>query len=273
MPNGMADKPLPVLFLSHGSPMLPFEEIPARHFMAGLGSRLPRPKAILCVSAHWETATPTVSTAGAPETIHDFHGFPEALYRLTYKAPGAPDLARRAVALLKAAGLPAGIDPARGLDHGAWNPLLLIYPQADIPVTQLSIQHPAGPGHHVAMGRALRPLRQEGVLILASGGAVHNLRQFGVDREKPAAWATRFDDWLADRVAAQDVAGLIEYRRLKPEGMQAHPRDEHFLPFFVALGAGEGEKGRPIHRSFAHGSLSMASYVWGDLAPDQARAA
>ena len=269
----MTDKALPVLFLSHGSPMLPFEEIPARDFMAGLGARLPRPQAILCISAHWETPAPAISAARNPETIHDFYGFPEALYRLAYKAPGAPALADRTKALLNAAGLPATTDPSRGLDHGAWNPLLLIYPQADIPVTQLSIQHPAGPGHHFAVGRALKPLRKEGILILASGGAVHNLRQFQIDREKPAAWATSFDDWLADRIAAQDAASLIEYRRLKPEGLQAHPRDEHFLPLFVALGAGEGEAGRPIHRSFAHGSLSMASYAWGDLAPERARAA
>lgn len=264
---------LPVLFVSHGSPMLPFEDIAARGFMAGLGARLPRPSAILCVSAHWETPAPAVSGAARPETIHDFYGFPEALYRLQYPAPGAPDLARRVQGLLGAASMPAMIDEGQGLDHGAWNPLMLIYPKADIPVTQLSIQHQAGPGHHFAMGRALKPLRAEGVLVLASGGAVHNLGQFHVDRQRPADWAVAFDDWLAGRIAAGDAASLIEYRRLKPEGKLAHPRDEHFLPLFVALGAGGGDTGRPLHRSFAHGSISMAAYGWGEIAPDQARAA
>jgi 4,5-DOPA dioxygenase extradiol len=264
---------LPSLFLSHGSPTLPFEDIAARGFMAGLGARLPRPEAILCISAHWETPVPAVSGAERPETIHDFYGFPEALYRLQYPAPGAPKLAERVCALLGAAGMPATIDETRGLDHGAWNPLMLIYPRADVPVAQLSIQHQAGPGHHLAIGRALKPLRAEGVLVLASGGAVHNLRQFHVDRERPADWAVAFDEWLADRIAAGDAASLIEYRRLKPEGKLAHPRDEHFLPLFVAMGAGEGDTGRPLHRSFAHGSLSMAAYGWGEIAPDQARAA
>jgi 4,5-DOPA dioxygenase extradiol len=238
------------------------EDIPARHFMAALGRQLPRPKAILCISAHWETAAPMVSAAATPETIHDFHGFPDALYRLRYPAPGAPALAERVVGLLGGAGISGGIDAARGLDHGAWNPLLLIYPGADIPVTQLSIQSSLDPAHHAAVGRALRPLRDEGVMILASGGAVHNLRQFHVDRQTPAPWAVSFDEWLAERIAAGEEDALIGYRETQPEARLAHPRDEHFLPLFVALGAGGG-KGRPLHRSFAHGSLSMAAFAWG----------
>jgi 4,5-DOPA dioxygenase extradiol len=256
----------PALFISHGAPTLVFEDIPARHFIAGLGARLARPKAILCISAHWETETPMVSGATAPETIHDFYGFPDALYRLGYPAPGAPALAERVAALLKDAGFQAGIDPGRGLDHGAWNPLLLIYPKADLPVAQLSIQPQRDPAHHLAVGRALQPLRDEGVLILASGGAVHNLRQFAVDRERPAVWAASFDEWLADRIAAGDADALVNYRETRPDGRLAHPRDEHFLPLFVALGAGGAGPGQALHRSFAHGSLSMASYGWGDLA-------
>lgn len=252
---------LPALFLSHGSPMLVFEDIPARHFIAGLGRQLERPKAILCISAHWETDRPAASAAVAPQTIHDFYGFPDELYRLRYPAPGAPALARRVVDLLGEAGIDGAIDADRGLDHGAWNPLLLIYPEADVPVTQLSIQASLDPAHHARIGRALRPLRRDGVLILASGGAVHNLRQFQVDREAPAPWAVSFDDWLADRVAAGDEAALVDYRATRPDGRMAHPRDEHFMPLFVALGAGGG-KGRALHRSFAHGSLSMAAFAW-----------
>ncbi len=230
--------------------------------MAGLGEQLSRPEAILCVSAHWETDRPMVSAAIAPDTIHDFHGFPEALYRLRYPAAGAPALARRVAELLDRDGLGCTVDADRGLDHGAWNPLLLVYPRADVPVTQLSIQQNLDPAHHAAVGRALRPLRREGVLILASGGAVHNLRQFHVDRERPAPWAVSFDDWLAERVAAGDEHALVSYRETRPEALLAHPRAEHFMPLFVALGAGGGN-GRALHRSFAHGSLSMAAFAWG----------
>ncbi|MGE0118456.1 MAG: class III extradiol ring-cleavage dioxygenase [Dongiaceae bacterium] len=252
---------IPSVFVSHGAPTLVMEDIPARHFMAILGEQLPRPKSILCISAHWETTMPTVSAAVAPETIHDFYGFPDSLYRLRYPAPGAPALAERVAGLLGGAGIGGGIDAARGLDHGAWNPLLLIYPDADIAVTQLSIQSSLDPAHHAAVGRALRPLRDEGVLILASGGAVHNLRQFHVDREMPAPWAVSFDDWLADRIVAGDESALVDYRETRSEARLAHPRDEHFMPLFVALGAGGG-KGRALHRSFAHGSLSMAAFAW-----------
>ncbi len=249
---------LPTVFISHGAPTLVFEDIPARHFIAGLGNSLPRPKAILCVSAHWETEGPAVSGASRPETVHDFYGFPEALYRLRYPAPGSPALARRVAELVEG----AEIDPGQGLDHGAWNPLLLAYPNADIPVAQLSVQVASGPAWHVELGRKLTPLREEGVLILASGGAVHNLRQFHVDNTRPADWAIAFDKWLAESIEAGDAESLVDYRRLRPEGKLAHPRDEHFLPLFVALGAGGG-KGRALHRSFAHGSLSMASFAWG----------
>jgi len=258
----MTAQPLPALFLSHGSPMLVFEDIPARHFMAELAGTIERPQAILCISAHWETERPTVSAATTPETIHDFYGFPDELYRLRYPAPGAPALARRVVALLDAAGIGAAVDPGRGLDHGAWNPLLLLYPKADVPVAQLSIQAHLDPAHHARLGRALQPLRREGVLVLASGGAVHNLRQFHVDREQPAPWAVSFEAWLADRITAGDGEALVTYRQRRPDGRLAHPRDEHLLPLFVALGAGGGAAGRALHRSFAHGSLSMAAFAW-----------
>lgn len=252
---------IPPVFVSHGAPTLVLEDHPARHFLARLGDELARPTAILCVSAHWETAEPTVSTAERPATTHDFYGFPEPLYRLGYPAPGAPDLARRAAGLLRAAGFACHEDTARGLDHGAWSPLLLIYPEADIPVTQLSIQPGLGPEHHLAVGRALGSLADDGVLILASGGAVHNLGQFRVDRRDPAAWAVAFEEWLTDRLAAGDAAALAGYAD-RAEGAKAHPTDDHVLPLFVALGAGgEGACGRALHRSFAHGSLAMSAYA------------
>lgn len=163
------------LFLSHGAPTLPFEDVAARDFLKGLPAALPRPRAILVVSAHWETRVPTVNVVERNRTIHDFAGFPEALYQLTYPAPGDPQLADRIVDLLAEAGLPSATDTARGLDHGAWVPLMLAWPDADIPVVQLSVQSQLGPGHHLEVGRAIAPLAEEGVLIVASGSFTHDL--------------------------------------------------------------------------------------------------
>jgi 4,5-DOPA dioxygenase extradiol len=223
---------------------------------------LPRPKAILAVSAHWETDSPRAATTAQPETIHDFHGFPEELYSLRYPAPGAPELALRAVELLSAAGFSAAADAKRGLDHGAWAPLLLAYPEADVPVAQLSIQPSLGPAHHLAMGRALAPLRGEGVLVFGSGGATHNLSEVAWGRHgDPLAWARAFDDWLAETISAGDAVALPDWRARAPHAARAHPRDEHLLPLLVTFGAaGDGGRGARLHTSFVHGSLSMAAF-------------
>lgn len=259
---------MPVLFLSHGSPTLPFDNVPARDFLLRLGGRLPVPRAILCISAHWEAAVPSVTASEAPATIHDFHGFPKALYELRYDAPGDPALARRIAGLIEAGGYQAALDSARGLDHGAWNPLMLMYPQSGIPVLQLSLIHRGKTSQHVALGRLLAPLRAEGVLIVASGGAVHNLR--AVEWRHGAAapdWAAAFDRWLKDRIESGDFTALEDYRRQAPDAAVAHPSEDHLMPLFVALGAAAGgqpnAKGAPIHGSFTFGSLSMASYAWG----------
>jgi 4,5-DOPA dioxygenase extradiol len=244
--------------------MLPFEDIEARRFMIDLGSKLPRPKAILCISAHWDAVQPSLTAGSKLDTIHDFSGFPKELYQLTYPAAGSPQLAAHVADLFEAAGLPARLDSERGLDHGAWNPLLLLYPDCDIPVVQLSLLSRGSTADHVALGRVLAPLRDEGVLILASGGAVHNLRAIGWDGEPAPSWAKEFDDWLHDHLLAGDVAGLIDYRSQSRSGAMAHPSEDHLLPLYVALGAASGSdaKARAIHRSFAHGSLSMAAYEW-----------
>ncbi|HLI11316.1 MAG TPA: class III extradiol ring-cleavage dioxygenase [Alphaproteobacteria bacterium] len=257
---------LPSVFVSHGAPTLAFDDVPARHFLQGLGAALGKPRAILCASAHWETAEPMVSTAPQPETIHDFVGFPAPLYRLRYPAPGDPDLAARAAALIESAGMRCAADPRRGLDHGAWVPLLLMYPTAEIPVVQLSVQVARSPAHHLALGRALAPLRREGVLVLGSGGATHNLGEFRGQAEDapPPEHVRRFDAWLAAAAEAGDEAALIDYRRAAPEALRIHPRAEHFLPFFVAFGAGgPGVKGRRLHASFTYGVLSMAAFAFG----------
>jgi 4,5-DOPA dioxygenase extradiol len=254
---------MPALFLSHGAPTLPLEDSPARHFIAALAADVPRPESILAISAHWETQRPAVSTAERPETIHDFNGFPEALYRLRYPAPGAPQLARRVAQLLGEHGMHTDIDPSRGLDHGAWTPLLLMYPQADIPVTQLSIQPHLGAAYHWRLGEALRPLRDEGVLILASGSATHNLREFrGNDRsDKPTAWALEFGEWLASTLEHGRTEDLLSYRDTAPQAVRNHPTDEHLLPVFVAAGAGTpGAAVRRIHTSYAYGVIGMDAY-------------
>ena len=275
---------LPTLFLSHGAPTLPLEPGSAKDDFAALGRELRRPEAVLCVSAHWETAAPAVSGAQRPETIHDFHGFPAELYEIQYPAPGAPELAGRVALLLGEAGFEASVDEGRGLDHGAWVPMRLMYPDADVKVAQLSLQTNLGPAHHLALGRALAPLRAEGVLILASGSATHNLRDFGAhEYDSPAPPAVlEFEAWLKRAVAEGDVGTLLDYRALAPHAALNHPSDEHLLPLFVAVGAanqqvalgaatptdhdpetGNGRiPGRLVHASHTWGILSMASFAW-----------
>jgi len=253
----------PALFLSHGSPTLPLERSAAVDFLRQLGPMLGRPESILMVSAHWDTDRPAVSTAEKPETIYDFYGFPPELYRLRYPAPGAPKLAKRAAALLEAGGLRTDFDPGRGLDHGAWTSLILMYPKADIPVTQLSIQSQFGPGHHVRLGEALRPLRDEGVLIIASGGATHNLRELSRQRGNPVPqpWTAEFNEWLADAVKAGRMDDLVGYRERAPHAVRNHPTDEHLIPLFVALGAGDpGGTTQRLHSSIESGVISMDAY-------------
>lgn len=259
----MTDRPFPSVFVSHGAPTIAAGEAPVTAFLKGLGESLGLPNAVLCVSAHWETDAPSVLGAAEPETIHDFYGFPEPLYRLRYPAPGAPDLARRVVKLLADHDIPCAVSAGRGLDHGAWIPLMLMYPKANVQVTQLSIQPDGGPAAHLALGRALAPLRRDGVVVLASGGAVHNLRHFRPGSPEVPDWARRFDDWLAEAVAAGDGEALVNYRTRHADGAMAHPRDEHYLPLLVALGAGgEAAKGRTLHRGFMDGGLSMAGFAF-----------
>lgn len=249
----------PVLFISHGAPTLAIRPSPARAFLQDLGRQLERPRAILVLSAHWETATPTASVSEAPETIHDFGGFERELYELRYPAPGAPDLARDVIDRLGAAGYQAQ-GRERGLDHGAWVPLSLMFPDADVPVAQLSIQPNQGPAHHLALGRALTPLRDRGVLLLASGSFTHDVRG-ALSREHDAgtpAWVSDFADWMHQRIADHDLDALLDYRRRAPHAVENHPTEEHLLPLFAALGAlSEDERPTALHRSHTYGVLAM----------------
>jgi 4,5-DOPA dioxygenase extradiol len=259
----------PSLFLSHGSPMLPLLPVPASEFLAGLGTAVTslygRPKAILVASAHWDTQRSTVNAVAVNATIHDFSGFPRPLYDLRYHAPGAPMLAERVGDLLDAAGMACRIDHQRGLDHGAWCPLILAWPEADIPVLQLSVQSALGTAHHARLGAALRPLRGEGVLVIGSGSWTHDLRRFrgqAIDApETPDV--TAFSDWMDQAVMQGRRADLLAYRDQAPFATQQHPTEEHLLPLYVALGAGsEAMQAQRLHSSSTYGMLRMDAYAF-----------
>ena len=235
---------------------MPFDQVPARDFLRGLGQALGRPKAILAVSAHWDTEAPETSAPPANDTIHDFGGFPRQLYELEYPAPSDGLLAREISAML--AGFGARTDNLRGLDHGAWVPLMLMYPQGDIPVVQLSVQSGKGAAHHVALGRELAPLREENVLVLGSGGFVHNLSRIAPMGSPEPQWSKDFSDWMHDRLMARDDEALADYRARAPQAALAHPSEEHLMPLFVAYGA--GGKTERLHSSATFGSLRMDAY-------------
>jgi 4,5-DOPA dioxygenase extradiol len=230
---------LPVLFLSHGSPLQALEPSAAGTAWRALAASLPRPRAIVMVSAHWESALPLVSSNSRSETIHDFAGFPAPLYALRYAPPPEAELAARVAALLRTVGVPAAIDDRRGLDHGAWVPLRWMYPDVDIPVVQLSVQPARTTAQHFAVGAALRALPAEDALVIASGHVTHNLRDAFARAASPAprGYAQEFSAWLHDRLLAGDIAALLEYRTRAPHATRAHPTEEHLLPLFVALGA------------------------------------
>jgi 4,5-DOPA dioxygenase extradiol len=262
----------PALFVSHGSPMMALTDSPARDFLRGLGQgqglgrELGRPSAILVASAHWETRVPTFNSVAVNATIHDFQGFPPALFAMRYEPAGAPEMARKAAALLAEAGLPNAVDLERGLDHGAWVPLSLMYPAADIPVLQVSIQSHLDPAHHLRLGRALAPLREAGVLIVGSGSFTHNLRLLrrdAVDGPQPAD-VVAFADWFDAAIAEGRMDDLLAYRARAPYAERQHPTDEHLLPLYVALGAGgAAPMTERLHSSAMYSSLRMDAYTFG----------
>ncbi len=232
---------------------------------ATLGRSLPRPRAVLVASAHWETSVPVFTGNPKPQTIHDFGGFPEELYRERYPAPGAPDVAAAAIALLKTADIAAGVDGSRGLDHGAWVPLKWMYPEHDVPIVQLSLQPELGTAHHLRLGHALAPLAGDGVLIIGSGHTTHNLRDWMSNprRHEPLRYAESFATWLKDRLAEHDTEAILAYRERAPDAVRAHPTEEHFLPLFVAWGAaGNDARAERVVNGFEAGALALDSYLF-----------
>jgi 4,5-DOPA dioxygenase extradiol len=261
----MTGSKLPTLFVSHGASTMAIEPISAREFLVGLGSRYSGVETALFVSAHWATGAPTINATERPDTIHDFSGFPGELYEINYMAPGAPDLAARISRRLDEAGIGCDVDTHRGLDHGAWVPAMVMFPKEEIPVAQLSIQDHLDPTAHLAVGRAIAGLRNENVLIIGSGGAVHPLGYGPFGPGVPTSdWAVQFNDWLRGAVEAGDAQELTDYRARAPYPQRAHPYPDHYMPLLVALGAaGDGAKGKVLHESWYWGNLGLASCEFG----------
>ncbi|MDB5982176.1 MAG: aromatic ring-opening dioxygenase [Pseudomonas sp.] len=253
----------PSLFISHGSPMLALEPGASGPALARLAAELPKPRAIVIVSAHWESQEILVNANPQPETWHDFGGFPAALFAVQYPAPGLPVLSAEVAELLNAAGLPARIDSKRPFDHGVWVPLSLMYPKADIPVVQVSLPSRLGPTLQTRIGHALASLREQGVLVIGSGSITHNLRELDwhAGPESVEPWALEFRDWIVDKLASNDESALHDYRRLAPHAVRNHPSDEHLLPLYFARGA--GGQFSIAHQGFTMGALGMDIYRFG----------
>ncbi len=253
----------PAVFVSHGAPTFALEPGELGPQLVRLAARFAAPAAVLAVSAHWQTRGVKVSTALQPDTIHDFGGFPKPLYQLQYPAPGAPELARAAVRLVAGAGFDSGVDVARGLDHGVWVPLRYLYPDASVPVFQVSMPLDLDPAAAVRLGAALAPLRRQGVLILGSGSLTHNLGDVRFDSAPASGYAVAFAAWIRERLRARDLPALIDYRRLAPHAARAHPTEEHLLPLLVALGASApDDEFTTMDGGITYGALSMDSYAW-----------
>jgi 4,5-DOPA dioxygenase extradiol len=259
---------LPSLFLSHGSPMLAIEDSATGRFLDRLGARLPRPRAIVVASAHFIHAQPTVTATLSPDTIHDFGGFPPALYDIHYPAKGAPALATDVAGRLAAAGFEARLDDRHGLDHGVWVPLRRMYPAADLPVVALSVNPARDADWHYRLGRALAPLRAQGVLIVGSGGFSHNLGTLDWRHgDAPAfPWVEAFTQPLRERLLAGDIEAALDWQSL-PEAHRNHPTPEHLYPLYVALGAGgDGAHGRLLHRDMEMGGLALDAFAFDNRA-------
>ena len=251
---------LPSLFISHGSPMLALQPGASGPALTRLAAELPRPQAILVVSAHWESDELLVGSAEHPATWHDFGGLPTELYAVQYPAPGAPALATQAAQLLASAGLKARQDQQRPRDHGVWVPLSLMYPEADIPVIQLSLPSRHGPALQERVGRALRSLREQNVLLIGSGSITHNLGELDwrAGPEVIEPWAGEFRDWMVEKLENGDSAALLDYRTQAPHARRSHPSDEHLLPLYFARGAGDAF--HVEHSGFTYGALGMDIY-------------
>ncbi|HPE72797.1 MAG TPA: class III extradiol ring-cleavage dioxygenase [Candidatus Competibacter sp.] len=256
------------LFVSHGAPTLALADSPTGRFLDRLGGQLPRPRAVAVVSAHYAASVPAVGAAPKPETVHDFGGFPPALYAIEYPADGAPELADVLAGTLREAGFPARMDPERGIDHGVWVPLLRMYPDASVPTIPLSVMPRESAATHFRYGQALARALPDDVLLLGSGGSVHNLGDLDWGSAGGATdWAKAFADWLEEKLADGDIDALLDWERAAPNARHAHPTSEHLMPLFVALGAaGKQFRSTPLHGDFEFGSLAMQAFAFDNAA-------
>ena len=247
-----------VLFLSHGSPSLIITEHPARDFFVELGQRLPRPRGALVISAHYETSILALGGAVCPPTLHDFYGFPEVMYQQRYPAKGMPDTARLLAAELGTSGIDVDVEPRRPLDHGVWSPLSLVWPEADVPLLPVSVPMALADDERLALAARLgRFAEEQGLWLIGSGAATHNLGDRKPAEADPDDWAQDFHEWARDMAERGDLNALANWRWQAPHATYAHPTPEHFLPFLMAVGALEGQPMTALHESFMFGNLSM----------------
>lgn len=252
---------MPVLFIGHGSPMNAIEDNEWSRGWRELARKLPKPKAILCISAHWETNGVFVTASKNPTTIHDFGGFPQALFNVSYNAPGSPELAQRIASLVKLA--PVSLDTTRGLDHGAWSVLLPMHPNADIPVVQLSLDRNQPASFHYNLAKELAPLREEGVLIIGSGDIVHNLRLFNFNAASTYEWATRFNDKVKEYIVSGNHRPLIDYKSLGQDAEFSVPTVEHYLPLLYIIALQTQKENISFFNDNVISSISMTGVIIG----------
>lgn len=248
------------LFLAHGSPMLAIEQNAYSKFLQATGANL-KPDAIVIFTAHWETEAVTISSKDDEyETIYDFYGFPDELYQVKYPAKGSTKIAELVGQMLTAKGIQIAYNESRGLDHGSWTLLKHMFPQADVPIVQVSVNPNRSPEEQYAIGEALQGLSAQNILIIGSGVTVHNLRAVNWGQKEPEAWAVEFDEWLIEKMNSKDTRSLFQYEQLAPHARLAVPRAEHFVPLYIALGSG-GKEAVPkvINRSYEFGTLSYLS--------------
>jgi 4,5-DOPA dioxygenase extradiol len=254
----------PAIFLAHGAPSLALDDNEYTSFLRTLLSLYPRPKAIVLFSAHWESHVQRIGSNLSYEPVYDFYGFPDELYQIHFQTPGDPSLAKTIQQQLQSSGISSELDSTRGLDHGAWVLLHLLDPDSRIPVVSMSVNPQLSPEEQIRIGETLAPLREQGIMIIGSGGTVHNLRRLNwEDPKEPESWAVEFDRWLEENLRASNKKALLNYREKAPYARDAASDTEHFIPLLLALGAGGGGGARLLHRSYQWGTLSLSAWQFG----------
>lgn len=265
---------IPSIFISHGAPTIVMEASPARDYLASLGEQIDRPKAIVVMSAHFEASGPTVVADPAPEMIYDFGGFPDEMYRMVYPAPGEPALARRVAGMMEQAGLKTTVLDKRGFDHGTWTPMMLAYPDAEVPIVQIAVDPNRDANYHYEIGKALAPLAEEGILLVGTGHITHNLRAvFSIMRSGEAAdpemvkKVDAFTGWFAEKFSENDTRAILNWKEHAPFAAENHPTDEHLMPLFFAYGAGgENPDAVRAHHSVQFEFFTYESWMFGQAA-------